>query len=58
MVVNADNNDLIWNAGFHFINLTPKQAEDLRISTLDKWGDNKVLFIILMAFQLSHNVYD
>lgn len=29
----------IWCAGFHFLALTERQAEDLRLSTLDRWGD-------------------
>ena len=39
-VINANENDTIWHAGFYFVNLTSKQAEDLRLSTVDKWGDN------------------
>lgn len=39
-VQNAGANDVIWKAGFYFINLTSKQAETLRLATLDKWGDN------------------
>ena len=39
-VIVANKNDTIWYAGFYFVNLTAKQAEDLRKSTLDKWGDD------------------
>lgn len=38
-VTNATANDTIWKAGFYFINLTSKQAEDLRLSTIDMYGD-------------------
>lgn len=38
-VVEAQENDTIWYAGFYFINLTAKQAESLRLATLEKWGD-------------------
>lgn len=40
-VVLASENDPIWYAGFYFINLTSKQAEDLRRATVEKWGDSK-----------------
>jgi len=39
-ILAADENALIWYAGFHFLALTEKQADDLRRATLDKWGDN------------------
>ena len=38
-VINANEKDTIWYAGFYFINLTVRQAEDLRKSTLAKYGD-------------------
>jgi hypothetical protein len=39
-VMAADEKALIWHAGFHFLALTEKQADDLRRSTLEKWGDS------------------
>lgn len=39
-LLKADNNAPIWCAGFHFLALTEGQAQDLRVTFLDRYGDN------------------
>lgn len=37
-LVRAKDNDVIWNAGFLFINLTRKQANDLYDTMYNRYG--------------------
>ena len=37
-VANATIDDTIWKAGFYFVNLTSKQAEEIRSLTFSQYG--------------------
>lgn len=40
-LLEANDNAPIWCAGFHFLALTEKQAQDLRVTFLERYGDEK-----------------